>query len=333
MNEVLTNPVIQVSGTATIEPCVEVATLCEIKDNRVGTTSLRVAEIFNKKHKNVMQSIHKLDCSPDFHRLNFQPMLKTTQLGNNATRQDPYYFITRDGFVFLVMGFTGKTAAKFKEAYINAFNAMEERLRRQQEEERRLKQKQPARTMAEMPTMVRESLEHEAPIIECFGQQRVVSSVTLARLTGRKHENICASVRRMFKHTLRPNRLFIRQTRTVHRGNGAGYDRNDGVVYYITIEGFRTMTTHAAALGDDVAKLVLAEFYKAKGKNRPGQPNPSKPKAEQEAKPEQEAQPQQAAPNMPQTPADMMQRFVTAMAVMMGVDVNQVSNLMNGGNK
>lgn len=331
-NEILTNPVIQVSGIATIEPCAEIATLCEVKQSQVVTTSLKIAEIFNKKHKHVLESIKRLDCSPEFREPNFRPSEIPYQNGN-IKKMLPMYYITRDGFVFLVMGFTGKTAAKFKEAYINAFNVMEERLRRQQEEERRLKQKQPARTMAEMPTMVRESLEHDAPIIESFGQQRVVSSVTLARLTGRKHGNICASVRRMFKHTLRPNRLFIRQTRTVHRGNGAGYDRNDGVVYYITIEGFRTMTTHAAALGDDVAKLVLAEFYKAKGKNRPGQPNPSKPKAEQEAKPEQEAQPQQAAPNMPQTPADMMQRFVTAMAVMMGVDVNQVSNLMNGGNK
>lgn len=37
--------------------------------------------------------------------------------------------MTRDGFVFLVMGFTGKMAAKFKEAYIKAFNAMEAMLR------------------------------------------------------------------------------------------------------------------------------------------------------------------------------------------------------------
>lgn len=331
VNEVLTNSVIQVNGTAKIEPCVEVATLCEIKDGRVGTTSLRVAEIFNKKHKRILQTIRDLDCSDDFRGHNFVPSFRIRQLPNGmGERQDPYYFITRDGFVFLVMGFTGKTAAKFKEAYINAFNVMEERLRRQQEEERRLKQMQPTRTMAEMPSMVRESLEQTAPIVESYGKQRVVSSVTLARLTGRKHENICASVRRMFKHTLRPNRLFIRQTRTVHRGNGAGYDRNDGVVYYITIEGFRTMTTHAAALGDDVAKLVRAEFYKAKGKNRPGQPNGITPKA----KPKEHTKPGQAAtPNLPQTPADMMQRFVTAMAVMMGVDVNQVSNLMNGGNE
>ena len=40
------------------------------------------------------------------------------------------YYIARDGFVFLAMGFTGKIAAKFKEAYIEAFNEMEERLRR-----------------------------------------------------------------------------------------------------------------------------------------------------------------------------------------------------------
>ena len=33
--------------------------------------------------------------------------------------------MTRDGFTFLVMGFTGKVAAQFKEAYIEAFNEME----------------------------------------------------------------------------------------------------------------------------------------------------------------------------------------------------------------
>ena len=42
------------------------------------------------------------------------------------------YYIAKDGFVFLAMGFTGKIAAKFKEAYINAFNEMEEMLRKQE---------------------------------------------------------------------------------------------------------------------------------------------------------------------------------------------------------
>ena len=43
------------------------------------------------------------------------------------------YYIGRDGFVFLVMGFTGKIAAKFKEAYIRQFNEMEEMLRKSKE--------------------------------------------------------------------------------------------------------------------------------------------------------------------------------------------------------
>jgi phage regulator Rha-like protein len=35
----------------------------------------------------------------------------------------------RDGFMFLVMGYKGKRAAHIKEAFIEAFNMMEERLR------------------------------------------------------------------------------------------------------------------------------------------------------------------------------------------------------------
>ena len=330
-NQTLENPVIQVSGTATVEPSVEVANLCEIKDGQVVTTSLRVAEIFSKEHKVVLRAIRELDCSDDFRGRNFAPSLKIRQLPNGmGERQDPYYLITRDGFVFLVMGFTGKTAAKFKEAYIRAFNVMEDRLRRMQSS--------PQYTMADAPRLVHEHLERmeaeEQPIVESYGQQRVVSTVTLARLTGRKHENICASVRRMFKHTLRPARLFIRTGRTVRRGFGRGYD-SEGVQYLITIEGFRVMCTHAEGLSEDVAKLVMSEFYKAKGKNRPGQPNPSTPKPSPtppDEEPTATASGQQG-PTMPKDAADMMARFVKAMAVMMGVDVNEVSNLISGGRK
>lgn len=329
--QTLENPVIQVSGTATVEPSVEVANLCEIKDGQVVTTSLRVAEIFSKQHKHVLEAIRDLDCSDDFREPNFRPSFRIRQLPNGmGERQDPYYLITRDGFVFLVMGFTGKTAAKFKEAYIRAFNVMEERLRRMQSS--------PQYTMADAPRLVHEHLERmeaeEQPIVESYGAQRVVSTVTLARLTGRKHENICASVRRMFKHTLRPARLFIRQTRTVRRGFGRGYD-SEGVQYLITIEGFRVMCTHAEGLGEDVQKLVMSEFYKAKGKNRPGQPNPSTPKPSL-TPPDEEPTATTAGlqgTTMPKDAADMMRRMVQAMAALMGVDVNEVSNLIIGGRK
>lgn len=98
-----------------------------ISNNRPVTTSVSVANFFGKQHKNVIQRLETLDCSPTFNRLNFQPVEYTDAKGENR----PAYQMTKDGFVFLVMGFTGKKAAAFKEAYIAEFNRMEEEIRQQ----------------------------------------------------------------------------------------------------------------------------------------------------------------------------------------------------------
>lgn len=103
--------------------------LVMVSNDRVVTTSLQVAEKFGKLHKNVIRAIKNLDCSEEFNRLNFEPVEYTDAKGEKRIM----YYITRDGFAFLVMGFTGKVAAKFKEAYINAFNEMEDILRSGQE--------------------------------------------------------------------------------------------------------------------------------------------------------------------------------------------------------
>jgi len=92
------------------------------------TTSRDVAVVFNKRHYNVIRDIQGLECSKDFTDLNFE--LSTYQ--DSTGRTLPYYEITRDGFTFLAMGFTGKKAATFKEQYIAAFNAMEQKLMHQQ---------------------------------------------------------------------------------------------------------------------------------------------------------------------------------------------------------
>ncbi|QGR75580.1 Rha family transcriptional regulator [Acinetobacter lwoffii] len=95
-----------------------------IQDQQVKTTSLKVAEVFAKQHKNVIQKIESLDCSPEFTSANFSAHVQTIEIGNGATRESKYYEMTKDGFMFLVMGFTGAAAAKIKEAYINTFNQM-----------------------------------------------------------------------------------------------------------------------------------------------------------------------------------------------------------------
>jgi Rha family phage regulatory protein len=94
------------------------------------TTSLKVAEVFGKNHKNVLRGIEDLQskCPKEFTGLNFEP----SEYTDNTGRKLPMYLLTRDGLTLLVMGYTGKEAMKFKLAYIEAFNCMERQLAAQQ---------------------------------------------------------------------------------------------------------------------------------------------------------------------------------------------------------
>ncbi|KHE13117.1 hypothetical protein OI71_21360 [Aeromonas hydrophila] len=98
--------------------------MISLQQGQPVTTSLKVAEVFGKQHKDVLRKIATLDCSKDFNERNFA--LVTYQDGKGEAR--PAYEMTKDGFIFVVMGFTGAKAAATKEAYINAFNWMAEQL-------------------------------------------------------------------------------------------------------------------------------------------------------------------------------------------------------------
>ncbi|HGJ5875996.1 MAG TPA: Rha family transcriptional regulator [Arsenophonus sp.] len=98
------------------------------QNSKVITTSKDVADYFGKRHDNVIRSIMSLECSQEFHFLNFKEMVFQAEIGSGATRKSKIYSMTKDGFVFLVMGFTGKKTAQFKEAYIAEFNRMESEL-------------------------------------------------------------------------------------------------------------------------------------------------------------------------------------------------------------
>ncbi|WP_438335730.1 Rha family transcriptional regulator [Edwardsiella tarda] len=98
-----------------------------IRDSHPITTSVAVADFFGKQHKHVLEKIRNLECSPAFTTANFSAIVVTAQAGFDQREVDAYE-MTKDGFVFLVMGFTGKKAAAFKEAYIAEFNRMEAQL-------------------------------------------------------------------------------------------------------------------------------------------------------------------------------------------------------------
>ena len=93
-------------------------------EEKLITTSLKVAEVFEKEHKNVLQSIENLVA--DNSAANFFQL--TTY--KNRGKEYPMYEMDRDGFSLLVMGFTGEKALQWKIKYIEAFNKMESELKR-----------------------------------------------------------------------------------------------------------------------------------------------------------------------------------------------------------
>lgn len=85
------------------------------------TTSLKVAGMFGKDHSKIIRSIEKLAASPEVPQATFG----LSEYVDESGKTNKLYYMNRDGFSLLVMGFTGNKALKFKVAYIQAFNAME----------------------------------------------------------------------------------------------------------------------------------------------------------------------------------------------------------------
>ena len=366
------NPVEQVAEVVQVAPTGQELSLVAVENEHAVTTSLRVAEVFGKQHKDVLRAVKSLDCSEDFHKRNFALMQKSIKIGNGAERKSPMYYITRDGFMFLVMGFTGKTAAKWKEAYIKAFNEMEAKIRAEQmakaieehdrkeaEEYEKLLEREereeaaidarvaampPAKSrkrQAEPQTTEQPATTSEDGIVEVMNGKRVISSRTLARLTGRRHGDVMDSVQRMFKYSSRPSRMFIKSDDWAKKTNCKRANR----CYYITVGGFALMCKRTWSISSEVHKQVLAAFGNNTGLSREQLALPQHPKDAKEdrvpttpptptetAKPQpQQGKPTAAAATMPQTPTDLMQRFVKAMGVMMGMDTDNLMNLMNKG--
>ncbi|EHY1217407.1 Rha family transcriptional regulator [Campylobacter coli] len=110
----------------------------ENKDEQVFCTSLDVAKVFGKEHKNILRDIENIlndlrEIGTSNCLLNFELSFKVHKIQGfkGRERKYPYYNLTRDGFSLLAMGFTGKKALRFKIAFINAFNEMERIIKNQ----------------------------------------------------------------------------------------------------------------------------------------------------------------------------------------------------------
>ncbi|PEH12485.1 phage regulatory protein [Lactobacillus sp. UMNPBX1] len=96
-----------------------------MKSQKALTTSLKVAETFGKNHRNVLRSIKNLTAQ----NCAVKKMFAESTYVNDRGQEQPMYYMNRDGFTLLAMGFTGRDAMRFKLEYIEAFNRMDELIR------------------------------------------------------------------------------------------------------------------------------------------------------------------------------------------------------------
>lgn len=98
-----------------------------IENEQVVTTSRNVAKNFDRNHQHVLEAVDNLTVENSTVKNMF---VETTYI-NQRGREYRQVLMNRDGFTLLAMGFTGKKALKFKLAYIDQFNKMEEHIKQQ----------------------------------------------------------------------------------------------------------------------------------------------------------------------------------------------------------
>lgn len=96
--------------------------------NQLVTSSQIVAAYFEKKHCDVLRIINNIKTQ----NCVLTSMFYTASYKTGTGKRYPMYFMNRDGFSLLAMGFTGKKALEWKIRYIQAFNEMEKKLKEQE---------------------------------------------------------------------------------------------------------------------------------------------------------------------------------------------------------
>lgn len=100
-----------------------------IENNEVTTTSRRIAERFNKKHKDVIRAIKNLEAglavvAQGADRRSFAPIEYVDERGRLQTE----YSMDKMTFILLAMRFTGPEALRAQVSFVDAFETMANRL-------------------------------------------------------------------------------------------------------------------------------------------------------------------------------------------------------------
>lgn len=102
-----------------------------MKDRQAVTSSLQVAEGFEKRHSHVIEAIENKISSAE-NSAQYENMFSEGIYQDSSGKNNKMYYMNRDGFAFIAFGFTGRKADEFKLKYISAFNQMENEIKSSQ---------------------------------------------------------------------------------------------------------------------------------------------------------------------------------------------------------
>ena len=119
--------------TATLIVPVDNELHLQTENGQVVVRTRVVAERFGKRHSHVVEAIENKikNLTAENSEVNLSTLFIPTTYMHNGNKYKEY-LLTRDGFTFIVMGFTGAEADIWKLKYIEAFNKMEQILKEQQ---------------------------------------------------------------------------------------------------------------------------------------------------------------------------------------------------------
>ena len=288
--------------------------LTQVKD---GMTSQEIAEITGKRHDAILRDIRNL-LSQGVAAHNFVE----SSYKDKSNKNNPCFNLTPKGVLILASGYN----ALLREKIINRLEELEVARRASV----------PAAPPCAPGIVSMENGRESEYIVYFRGKTRVMSSKTLALMCRRNHADVMKSVRGMYKHCGRPRSLFIEVP------GGGGKLRE----ILVTYRGLIVLREHCRSLSFDVFQRLVLAFYRARrGVAMPlqgrvwapvGQAATPVPAPEPEPGPQATpappaAPPMPSMPSMPSSPMEFMERLTRAMAVLMGIDPESVSGMMQKG--
>lgn len=158
--------------------------LVTVYNHQLVTDSRQVADRFGKSHRHVLDAIRNLE--KGMPKIGQTPMFYETTYVNEQNGQTyPMYLMNRDGFSLLVMGFTGKAALEWKLKFLEAFNAMEKEIRKQQAVPK-ISPNPHYRTRM-IKTAVKDAADTAAMIADTFGVKKPMAMTAAMQMVGKAY--------------------------------------------------------------------------------------------------------------------------------------------------